>query len=203
MEERRRKKESSGGGKGEAEGHSTQEEKRESGATESLEKEDFRGTEEERNHEQLEENIGPGEGEGVVDRRRPEQNIVVKTEKEWEGEREMDRQWTGEELPHLGKETEEEEKIQRESGAGAPFEVKLEGDSEEGEGEETGGTLQDGGGKKTKRSRSKRGLRNVEFLRRSRKRKNEEVDKTLKKKKKKKEGHCGRRSKAEEDKWRW
>ncbi|KAL7985696.1 hypothetical protein Chor_010635 [Crotalus horridus] len=207
---RRRKKERTGGGKVEAEGHSTQGEKRESKATESLEKKDFRGTEEERNNDkQLEENIGPGE-EVVVDRRRSEQNIVVKTEKEWEGEREVDRERTGEELPHLGKETEAEERIEGESGVGAPFEVKLEGASEE-EGEEeeeeaTGGqgALQDRGGKKTKRSRSKRGVRNVEFLRGSRKRKNEEVDKTLKKKKKKKEeGNCGRRSKAEEDKWRW
>ncbi|XP_039225265.1 DNA topoisomerase 1-like isoform X2 [Crotalus tigris] len=210
LEERRRKKERTGGGKVEAEGHSTQEEKRESRATESPEKKDFRGTEEERNNDkQLEENIGPGEEEVVVDRRRSEQNIVVKTEKEWEGEREVDRELTGEELPHLGKETEAEERIEGESGVGAPFEVKLEGASEE-EGEEeeeaTGGqgALQDRGGKKTKRTRSKRGVQNVEFLRGSRKRKNEEVDKTLKKKKKKKEeGNCGRRSKAEEDKWRW
>ncbi|XP_060537772.1 DNA topoisomerase I, mitochondrial isoform X1 [Pantherophis guttatus] len=202
-EERGRKKGRICAGKVEEEGHSTQEEKRGSRTTEGLEQEDFRGTEEERNNDkQLEQNVGPGDGEDGVDRRRSEQNIEVKTEKEWEGEREVDREWTGEEIPQLGKEM--EERTEDESGFRSPFEIKLEGDSEEEEGTGDQGTLQDGVEKKTKRSRSKRGVRNVEFLRGSRKRKNEEVDKTLKKKKKKKdEGNCGRRSKAEEDKWRW
>ncbi|XP_070798050.1 DNA topoisomerase I, mitochondrial isoform X1 [Pituophis catenifer annectens] len=201
--ERGRKKGRICSGNLEGEGHSTQEEKRGSRTTQGLDQEDFRGTEEERNNDkQLEQNIGPGDGEDGVDRRRSEQNIEVKTEKEWEGEREVDREWTGEEIPQLGKEM--EERTEDESGFRSPFEIKLEGDSEEEEGTGDQGTLQDGVEKKTKRSRSKRGVRNVEFLRGSRKRKNEEVDKTLKKKKKKKdEGNCGRRSKAEEDKWRW